>query len=98
MTDSNPKCSVAMRDRRLTGNFFQFGMAQGQYQVTFSCSGGLTGRCGYAQPAATEVEAEIRKFVRRDVVTNSGRQPENESQLAVRQRSGPHNRRSALIG
>jgi hypothetical protein len=30
------------------------------------------------QPAETEVEAEIREFVRRDVVTNRERQPENE--------------------
>jgi hypothetical protein len=28
----------------------------------------------------TEVEGEIREFVRRDVVTNLGRQPENESE------------------
>jgi len=32
------------------------------------------------QPAETEVEGEIREFVRRDVVTNSGRAPENESE------------------
>jgi hypothetical protein len=30
------------------------------------------------QPAETEVEGEIRELVRRDVVTNAGRQPENE--------------------
>jgi ElaB/YqjD/DUF883 family membrane-anchored ribosome-binding protein len=33
------------------------------------------------QPAETEVEAEIREFVRRDVVTNRERQPENESEM-----------------
>jgi hypothetical protein len=32
------------------------------------------------QPANTEVEGEIREFVRRDVVTNLGRPPENESE------------------
>src|SRR5262249_26920495 len=31
------------------------------------------------QPAQTEMEAEIREFVRRDVATNRERQPENES-------------------
>src|SRR5262249_31114095 len=35
------------------------------------------------QPAETEVEAEIREFVRRDVVTNRERQPESESEIAV---------------
>jgi len=35
------------------------------------------------QPAETEVEAEIREFVRRDVVTNRERQPENESELVA---------------
>ena len=35
------------------------------------------------QPAETEVEGEIREFVRRDVVSNPGRQPENESQLVA---------------
>jgi ElaB/YqjD/DUF883 family membrane-anchored ribosome-binding protein len=33
------------------------------------------------QPA--EVEAEIREFVRRDVVTNRERQPENESEMVA---------------
>ena len=33
------------------------------------------------QPAQTEVEAEIREFVRRDVITNRERQPENESEM-----------------
>jgi len=33
------------------------------------------------QSAETEVEAEIREFVRRDVVTNRERQPENESEM-----------------
>jgi cation transport regulator ChaC len=37
----------------------------------------------HAQPAETEVEAEIREFVRRDVVTNRERQPENESELVA---------------
>ena len=35
------------------------------------------------QSADTEVEAEIREFVRRDVVTNRERQPENESEMAA---------------
>src|SRR5262245_61543363 len=35
------------------------------------------------QPAETEVEAEIREFVRRDVVTNRERQPENESGMVA---------------
>jgi hypothetical protein len=35
------------------------------------------------QPAETEVEAEIREFVRRDVVTNRERQPENESEIVA---------------
>src|SRR6266567_2738833 len=35
------------------------------------------------QPAETEVEGEIREFVRRDVVTNLGRQPENESEMVA---------------
>jgi len=35
------------------------------------------------QPAETEVEAEIREFVRRDVVTNRERQPENESEMVA---------------
>jgi ElaB/YqjD/DUF883 family membrane-anchored ribosome-binding protein len=35
------------------------------------------------QPADTEVEAEIREFVRRDVVTNRERQPENESEMVA---------------
>jgi hypothetical protein len=33
--------------------------------------------------AVEEVEGEIREFVRREVVTNSGRQPENESELVA---------------
>jgi hypothetical protein len=33
------------------------------------------------QPAEMDVEAEIREFVRRDVVTNRERQPENESEM-----------------
>src|SRR5262249_54338803 len=37
----------------------------------------------YDQAAETEVEAEIREFVRRDVVTNRERQPENESEIAA---------------
>jgi len=36
------------------------------------------------QPMETEVENEIREFVSHDVVTNLGRQPENESELAAR--------------
>jgi ABC-type transporter Mla subunit MlaD len=35
------------------------------------------------QPPDTEVEAEIREFVRRDVVTNRERQPENESEMVT---------------
>src|SRR5262245_47288604 len=35
------------------------------------------------QPAETEMEAEIREFVRRDVVTNRERQPENESEMVA---------------
>ena len=35
------------------------------------------------QPAGTEVEAEIREFVRRDVMTNRERQPENESEMVA---------------
>jgi hypothetical protein len=34
----------------------------------------------HEQPAEMEVEGEIREFVRRDVVTNLGRQPEDESE------------------
>ena len=33
------------------------------------------------QPVETEVEGEIREFVRREVVANPGRQPDNEPQL-----------------
>jgi hypothetical protein len=33
--------------------------------------------------AVDEVEGEIREFVRREVVTNPGRQPENESELVA---------------
>jgi ElaB/YqjD/DUF883 family membrane-anchored ribosome-binding protein len=35
------------------------------------------------QPAGTEVEAEIREFVRRDVMTNREHQPENESEMVA---------------
>lgn len=35
------------------------------------------------QSAGTEVEAEIREFVRRDVVTNRERHPDNESEMAA---------------
>jgi hypothetical protein len=35
------------------------------------------------QPAETEVEAEIREFVRRDVATNRERHPENESEIVA---------------
>src|SRR5262245_24219477 len=35
------------------------------------------------QPAETEVEAEIRKFVRRDIVPNRERKPENESEMVA---------------
>jgi len=35
------------------------------------------------QPAQMEVEAEIREFVRRDIVTNRERQPENESEMVA---------------
>jgi hypothetical protein len=35
------------------------------------------------QSVETEVEGEIREFVRRDVVTNRERQPENESEPVV---------------
>jgi hypothetical protein len=37
----------------------------------------------YDQPTETEVEEEIREFVRRDVVTNRERQPENESEMVA---------------
>jgi hypothetical protein len=35
------------------------------------------------QSATTELEAEIREFVRRDVVTNRERHPDNESEMAA---------------
>jgi hypothetical protein len=35
------------------------------------------------QPAETEVEGEIREFVRRGVATKLGRQPEHQSELAA---------------
>ena len=35
------------------------------------------------QPAQMEVEAEIREFVRRDVVATRERQPENESEMVA---------------
>jgi len=35
------------------------------------------------QPAGTEMEAEIREFVRHDVMTNRERQPENESEMVA---------------
>ena len=35
------------------------------------------------QSAETEVEAEIREFVRRDVVTNRERHPDNESEIVA---------------
>jgi hypothetical protein len=35
------------------------------------------------QPAETEVEGEIRELVRRDVVTDLMRQPENENEMAA---------------
>ena len=35
------------------------------------------------QPVETEVEGEIPEFVRREVVTSPGRQPENESELVA---------------
>ena len=35
------------------------------------------------QLVETDVEGEIREFVRRDVVTEPGRQPDNESQLVA---------------
>jgi hypothetical protein len=35
------------------------------------------------QPAGPEVEAEIREFVRRDVVTNRERHPDNESEMVA---------------
>jgi N-acetyl-beta-hexosaminidase len=35
------------------------------------------------QPGEAEPEAEISDFVRRDVVSNPGRQPENQSQLVA---------------
>jgi len=34
------------------------------------------------QPLDTEVDKEIREFVRREVVTTPGRQPDNESEVA----------------
>ena len=36
------------------------------------------------QPAEMELEGEIREFVSRDVVSNLGRRPENESELVAR--------------
>ena len=35
------------------------------------------------QPVEAEVEEEIPEFVRREVATNPGRQPENESELVA---------------
>jgi cation transport regulator ChaC len=35
------------------------------------------------RPAETEVEAEIREFVRHDVVTNRERHPDNESEMVA---------------
>jgi hypothetical protein len=35
----------------------------------------------YDQPVETQVEGEIREFVRREVVANPGRQPDNEPHL-----------------
>lgn len=35
------------------------------------------------QPAEMEVEGDIREFVRSDVVTNLGRQPENENEMVA---------------
>jgi hypothetical protein len=35
------------------------------------------------EPAETELEGEIREFVSRDVVSNVGRRPENESELVA---------------
>ena len=35
------------------------------------------------EPAEMELEGEIREFVSRDVVSNVGRRPENESELAA---------------
>ena len=35
------------------------------------------------QPAETEVEGEIRELVRRDVVTDLPRQPENENEMVA---------------
>jgi ABC-type transporter Mla subunit MlaD len=37
----------------------------------------------YDQGVDAEVEGETREFVRRDVVTNLGRQPENESEAVA---------------
>ena len=37
----------------------------------------------HEQPAETEVEAEIREFVRRDVMTNRERKPENDSEMVA---------------
>ena len=35
------------------------------------------------EPAETELEGEIREFVSRDVVSNVGRRPENETELVA---------------
>jgi hypothetical protein len=35
------------------------------------------------RPAGAEMEAEIREFVRHDVMTNRERQPENESEMVA---------------
>ena len=37
----------------------------------------------HEQPAETEVEGEIREFVRRDVATSLRRQPESESEMVA---------------
>jgi hypothetical protein len=35
------------------------------------------------QPLETEMDGEIREFVRREVVTTPGRQPDNESEMVA---------------
>ena len=41
----------------------------------------------HGQLAGTEVETEIREFVRRDVMTNRERHPDKESEMAASSKS-----------
>ena len=42
------------------------------------------------QPLETEMDGEIREFVRREVVTTPGRQPDNESEMVANCMSSEH--------